>query len=64
MLKRFSTLRVSTLCISPTSTVRTGAPSTEGMFAVLLDRTSYSEIEDTTAVISSRLIAKLLREMD
>lgn len=33
MLKRFSTLRVSTLCIRPTSTVRTGAFS-EGMVIV------------------------------
>jgi hypothetical protein len=34
MLKRFSTLRVSTLWISPTSTVRTGVFSREGMVGV------------------------------
>jgi hypothetical protein len=31
MLKRFSTFLVSTLCIRPTSTVRTGALKPEGM---------------------------------
>jgi hypothetical protein len=31
MLKRFFTLRVSTLCISKTSTVRTGVSSLEGI---------------------------------
>jgi hypothetical protein len=35
MLKRFSTLRVSTLCIRPTSTVKTGASSLEGMVMFL-----------------------------
>ena len=34
MLKRFSTLRVSTLWISPTSTVKTGVFSREGMVGV------------------------------
>jgi hypothetical protein len=34
MLKRFSTLRVSTLWIRPTSTVRTGVFSREGMVGV------------------------------
>lgn len=33
MLKRFSTLRVSTLWMSPTSTVSTGASNLEGMLA-------------------------------
>jgi len=40
MLKRFSTLRVSTLCIRPTSTVKTGVVKREGMVELLLDRTS------------------------
>ena len=31
MLKRFSTFLVSTLCIRPTSTVKTGASNREGM---------------------------------
>jgi hypothetical protein len=40
MLKRFSTLRVSTLWIRPTSTVKTGAFNREGMVSSLLDGTS------------------------
>lgn len=34
MLNRFSTFLVSTLCMRPTSTVRTGASSLEGMVAM------------------------------
>jgi hypothetical protein len=40
MLKRFSTFRVSTLWIRPTSTVKTGASNREGIMSILLDRTS------------------------
>ena len=55
MLKRFSTLRVSTLWIRPTSTVKTGAFNLEGMLSSLLDGTSCGYCEDTTAVGCSRL---------
>lgn len=55
MLKRFSTLRVSTLWIRPTSTVKTGAVNLEGMVSSLLDGTSCGYCEDTTAAGCSRL---------
>jgi ASC-1-like (ASCH) protein len=46
MLNRFSTFRVSTLCRSPTSTVKTGVSNLEGMAArfheLLLLRRQYS----------------------
>lgn len=57
MLKRFSTLRVSTWCIRPTSTVKTGASNREGMVvccSCLLERTSCYNFRDTTAVECSR----------
>jgi hypothetical protein len=48
MLKRFSTLLVSTLWIIPTSTVKTGVCNLEGMTGRLLS-SSYNLLEDTIA---------------
>jgi hypothetical protein len=49
-------LRVSTLWIRLTSTVKTGVSNREGMIVyVLLDRTSCYDFEDTTAEYRSRL---------
>lgn len=56
MLKRFSTFLVSTLCIRPTSTVKTGASNREGMVLFgVLDRTSCYACRDTAAIVCSRL---------
>jgi hypothetical protein len=43
MLKRFSTLLVSILCILPTSTVRTGAANLVGMTAYVCDVVELDE---------------------
>jgi hypothetical protein len=55
-------LRVSTMCIRPTSTVKTGASNLEGMSVWQLDRTSCYVCEDTITAVCSRLDREARRE--
>jgi hypothetical protein len=54
MLNRFSTLRVSTLCMSPTSTVRTGASNREGMMSNVVARSGAVVIGKTRLLLDAR----------
>jgi hypothetical protein len=54
MLNRFSTLRVSTLCIKPTSTVRTGASNLDGMMSEDVARSRAVVIGKTRLLMDAR----------